>query len=44
MRKLILVAAALITAGTALLSVWMARQPAAWTPAELAKAAVEARR
>ena len=36
MRKLILIAAALIMVGVALLSVWMANQPAAWTPAELA--------
>ena len=36
MRKLILIAAALIMGGVALLSVWWANQPAAWTPAELA--------
>jgi cytochrome c peroxidase len=36
MRKLILIAAAMIMVGVALFSVWMARQPAAWTPAELA--------
>ena len=36
MRKLVLIAAALIMVGVALLSVWIARQPAAWTPAELA--------
>ena len=35
MRKLILIAAAAIMVGVALFSVWMANQPAAWTPAEL---------
>ncbi len=36
MRKLILIAAALIMLAVALLSVWLANQPAAWTPADLA--------
>jgi cytochrome c peroxidase len=36
MRKLILIAAALIMLGMALLSGWLAAQPLAWSPAELA--------
>ena len=36
MRKLILITAAVIMVGVALFSVWMANQPAAWTPVELA--------
>jgi cytochrome c peroxidase len=36
MRKLILIAAALIMLGMALLSVWMANQAPTWSPAELA--------
>jgi cytochrome c peroxidase len=36
MRKLILIVAALVMVAVALFSVWIANQPAAWTPAELA--------
>ena len=36
MRKLILIAAALIMLAMALLSVWMANQALVWSPAEMA--------
>jgi cytochrome c peroxidase len=36
MRKLILATGAIVMLGVALLSVWLARQPAAWSPTELA--------